>query len=101
MVSERDIISDPKKPNHDKRIFLNSNIKRWVEAASAEKGALVGSVRVEGMEAPKYSLEHDYTEPVPMQVDPLSGVITITKGDHQWKDAYTLQVRISVKTPRF
>ena len=68
-------------------------MSRWVEAAGAEKGALVGTVRVEGLESPNYSLEHSYTEPVPMQVDPLSGVITITSGDGQWKDAYTLQVR--------
>ena len=64
-----------------------------MEAAAAEKGALVGTVRVEGLEGAKYSLEHSYTEPVPMQVDPLSGVITITSRDGQWKDAYTLQVR--------
>ena len=64
-----------------------------MEAAGAEKGALVGTVRVDGLESPNYSLEHSYTEPVPMQVDPLSGVITITSGDGQWKDAYTLQVR--------
>ena len=72
--------------------FTSRQYEWWVEAAAAEKGALVGTVRVEGLEEPKYSLEHSYTEPVPMQVDPLSGVITITSGDGQWKDAYTLQV---------
>ena len=73
--------------------FTSRQYEWWVEAAAAEKGALVGTVRVEGLEAPNYSLEHSYTEPVPMQIDPLSGVITITSGDSQWKDAYTLQVR--------
>ena len=73
--------------------FTSRQYEWWVEAAAAEKGALVGTVRVEGLEGAKYSLEHSYTEPVPMQVDPLSGVITITTSDGQWKDAYTLQVR--------